>query len=66
MVGLGSKNASATALQGGEVHVILSDYIWVNRQRAEGANYTFVPHSSSDTQINAEPWLHLFDPGGGW
>ncbi len=45
VVGLGSKNASATALQGGEVHVILSDYIWVNRQRAEGANYTFVPHS---------------------
>ena len=45
VVGLGSKNASATALQGGEVDVILSDYIWVNRQRAEGADFTFVPHS---------------------
>lgn len=45
VIGLANKNASATALQGGEVDVILTDYIWVNRQRAEGANFTFVPHS---------------------
>ena len=55
VVGLGSKNASATALQGGEVDVILSDYIWVNRQRSEGANYTFVPHSLTVGGLIASP-----------
>ena len=42
---LGGKNASAVALQGGEVDVIVTDWIWVSRQRAVGANYTFFPHS---------------------
>ena len=45
VVGLGSKTASSTALQGGEVNIILTDFIWVNRQRSEGANFTLVPHS---------------------
>ena len=47
VVGLANKNATATAFQGGEVDVILTDYIWVNRQRSEGANYTLVPHSKT-------------------
>ena len=42
---LGGKNASAVALQGGEVDVIVTDWIWVSRQRAAGVNYTFFPHS---------------------
>ena len=42
---LGGKYASAVALQGGAVDVIVSDWIWVSRQRAAGADYTFVPHS---------------------
>ena len=42
---LGGKNASAVALQGGSVDVIVTDWIWVSRQRAAGADYTFVPHS---------------------
>ena len=42
---LGGKNASAVALQGGEVDAIVTDWIWVSRQRAAGADYTFVPHS---------------------
>ena len=42
---LGGKNASAVALQGGAVDVIVTDWIWVSRQRAAGANYTFFPHS---------------------
>ena len=45
VVGLANKNATATALQGGAVDVIVTDFIWVNRQRNEGANFTFVPHS---------------------
>ena len=55
VVGLGSKNASSTALQGGEVDVILSDYIWVNRQRAEGADFTFVPHSLTVGGLIVDP-----------
>ncbi|PPR46755.1 MAG: hypothetical protein CFH19_01045 [Alphaproteobacteria bacterium MarineAlpha5_Bin9] len=55
VVGLGSKNASSTALQAGEVDVILSDYIWVNRQRADGANYSFVPHSLTVGGLIAGP-----------
>ena len=42
---LGGKNASAVALQGGAVDVIVTDWIWVSRQRAAGADFTFVPHS---------------------
>ena len=42
---LGGKNASAVALQGGAVDVIVTDWIWVSRQRAAGTDYTFVPHS---------------------
>ena len=55
VVGLANKNATAIALQGGEVDVIVSDYIWVNRQRAEGANFTFVPHSLTVGGLIASP-----------
>ena len=39
------KNSSAIALQGGAVDAIVTDWIWVSRQRSAGADYTFVPHS---------------------
>ena len=39
------KNASAIALQGGAVDAIVTDWIWVSRQRSSGADFTFVPHS---------------------
>ena len=39
------KNASAIALQGGAVDAIVTDWIWVSRQRSSGADLTFVPHS---------------------
>ena len=47
VVGVGGKGASAVALQGGAVDVIVTDWIWVSRRRADGADYTFVPHSLS-------------------
>ena len=47
VVGMGGKGASAVALQGGAVDVIVTDWIWVSRRRADGADYTFVPHSVS-------------------
>jgi len=55
IVGLANKNATATAFQGGEVDVIVTDYIWVNRQRADGANFTFVPHSLTVGGLIASP-----------
>ena len=45
VVELGSKRATAVALQGGGADVIVTDWIWVSRQRAEERNYAFVPHS---------------------
>lgn len=44
---LASGQAAKVALQAGEVDVIVSDWLWVSRQRAEGRPYTFVPFSSS-------------------
>ncbi len=37
------KDAPAVALQAGSVDVILTDFIWVSRQRRAGADFTFVP-----------------------
>ncbi len=45
VVALGSKRATAVALQGGGADVIVTDWIWVSRQRAEGRDYAFVPYS---------------------
>ena len=42
-----NKNAAAIALQGKAVDIIVTDWIWVSRQRAENKNYVFYPHSMS-------------------
>ncbi|MDH3792776.1 MAG: ABC transporter substrate-binding protein [Rhodospirillales bacterium] len=47
VLGLASKNATGVALQAGEVDIIVTDWIWVSRQRAEGVGYTFVPFSTA-------------------
>ena len=47
VVGLTNKTATAVALQSGDVDIIVTDWIWVSRQRAEGAPYTFVPYSTA-------------------
>lgn len=44
---LASVPAAQLALQAGRVEVILSDWLWVSRQRATGADLTFVPFSSA-------------------
>ena len=46
-VALGNKNATSVALQGGEVDAIVSDWIWVSRQRSSGKNYAFFPYSNA-------------------
>lgn len=40
-------DATDVALMGGDVDVIVSDWLWVSRQRASGHDLTFVPYSSS-------------------
>ncbi|MEM7222840.1 MAG: ABC transporter substrate-binding protein [Pseudomonadota bacterium] len=47
VVGLTNKTATAVALQSGDVDIIVTDWIWVSRQRAEGAPYSFVPYSTA-------------------
>lgn len=42
---LASKNASAVALQSNAVNIILTDWLWVNRQRFENKMYTIFPTS---------------------
>lgn len=47
IVPLASGDASTVALQGGAVDVIVSDWIWVTRQRADGLNVSFAPYSNA-------------------
>lgn len=44
---LASPEAAKIALQGDSVDVIVADWIWVARQRAQGLDFTFVPYSTS-------------------
>jgi NitT/TauT family transport system substrate-binding protein len=47
IVELATNNATSVALQAGAVDVIVTDWLWVTRQRAAGTDYTFVPYSTS-------------------
>ena len=51
VTGLGSKKASHVSIQGGAVDMIVSDWIWVSRQRAEKRDYTFVPYSNATGSV---------------
>ena len=44
---LAGNPATQIALAGGEVDVIVSDWLWVAQQRAEGKNYVFIPFSTA-------------------
>ena len=46
-VDLANTGATTVALQAGAVDVIVTDWLWVTRQRADGARFTFVPFSAS-------------------
>ena len=47
VVPLASADASTVALLGGAVDMIVSDWIWVTRQRAESNLFTFAPYSNA-------------------
>ncbi len=55
VVGLASKNATSVALQGGAADVIVTDWIWVSRQRQAGKRYVFVPYSMAVGGLLARP-----------
>ena len=55
IVPLALNDASNVAVQGGAVDVIVNDWLWVARQRAEGRDYTFVPHSTAVGGIMVRP-----------
>lgn len=52
---LATKNATNVAIQGGAVDMIVSDWIWVSRQRAMGRTYTFAPYSMALGAIMTRP-----------
>lgn len=47
IIPLALKDASNVAIQGGAVDLIVNDWLWVARQRADGRDFTFVPHSTA-------------------
>jgi len=51
IVKLASKNASSVALQANSVDIIVTDWIWVNNQRASGKDFTFYPYSKATGTI---------------
>src|SRR5258708_7639009 len=47
--------ATQVALQAGRVDMILLDWLWVARQRADGADWTFTPFSGAVGALVAPP-----------
>jgi NitT/TauT family transport system substrate-binding protein len=47
VVELANTGAITVSLQAGNVDVIVTDWLWVTRQRAAGARFTFAPYSTS-------------------
>ena len=45
--GVAGSSAAQVAFQGGETDVIVSDWLWVARQRAAGDDYVFIPYSKA-------------------
>jgi len=55
IVPFASGDATKIALQGGEVDIIVSDWLWVSRQRADGVALTFSRYSSSVGSLMVSP-----------
>lgn len=47
VTGVAGGSAAQVAFQGGETDVIVSDWLWVARQRAAGKDYVFLPYSKA-------------------
>jgi NitT/TauT family transport system substrate-binding protein len=55
VVPLAGKNATHIAIQGGAVDMIVTDWIWVSRQRAADRDYVFAPYSTASGAIMVRP-----------
>ncbi|MCQ8781172.1 ABC transporter substrate-binding protein [Mangrovibrevibacter kandeliae] len=55
IVPFAGEDATAVALQAGAVDVIVTDWLWVSRQRSEGSDLTFAPYSTSVGSIMVPP-----------
>lgn len=45
--GLAGNPATRVAFQAGEADIVVADWIWVARQRAEGKDFVFIPYSTA-------------------
>ncbi len=66
--GVANGAAAKVAFQGGETDVIVSDWLWVARQRAAGKDYVFIPYSKAvgGVMVPADsPAQSLADLAGG-
>jgi NitT/TauT family transport system substrate-binding protein len=52
---LATNQATLVALQAGRVDCVVSDILWVSRQRATGADWTFFPFSTAVGALMAPP-----------
>lgn len=59
IVSLASENALAVALQGGQVDLIVSDWLWVAHQRGTHRRYQFAPYSLSVGAVMVDPALGI-------
>lgn len=55
VIPLASGDASTIALQGGAVDMIVSDWIWTTRQRAEGNSFALAPYSNAVGSVMVKP-----------
>jgi len=61
IVKLASKNAVSTALLAKSVDVIVTDFIWVNRQRSKGFDFSYYPYSKAVGAMYVRPELNIND-----
>lgn len=52
---LASTQATTVGLQGGSMDVVATDWLWVSRERTNGADFTFVPFSTALGAIMVPP-----------
>ncbi len=55
ILSLGSKNAVSVALHGGAADIIVTDWIWVSRMRAQQKPLVFFPHSTTVGALYVRP-----------
>lgn len=55
IVPFAGKNATSVALQARDVDMIVTDWFWVSRERAEGTPFTFVPYSTAQGAVMVPP-----------